>query len=80
MRLSSVILVALLLTGCTTTTYYDLPSGKTNEDFQRALAKCRAQSAMIPPDPSMNGFFQIAMLQAYINNCLRADGYVARRS
>ena len=33
MRLSSVILVALLLTGCTTTTYYDLPSGKTGREF-----------------------------------------------
>ena len=61
--------------GCTTTAHYSLPAGKSNEEFQRRLAYCRMQSQMRPTDPNENGFMQLAMMQAFIDNCLRAEGY-----
>ncbi len=76
MRPWGIVLIALSLTGCMTQTYFNLPPGKTNEDFQRTLAKCRAQSAMLPPDPSLMG---TAIMQQYILNCLRAEGYTVQK-
>ena len=76
MKLWAIVLGTLSLTGCMTQTYFNLPAGKTNEDFQRTLAKCRAQSAMLPPDPSLMG---TAIIQQYILNCLRAEGYTVQK-
>ena len=65
----------LFACSCTTTAHYTLPAGKSNEDFQRRLAYCRMQSQMRPTDPNENGLMQLAMMQAFIDNCLRAEGY-----
>ena len=66
---------SILTAGCMTTAHYGLPQGKSNEDFQQRLAYCRMQSQMRPQDPNMDGFMAVAMMQLFIDNCLRAEGY-----
>ena len=79
MRPWAIVLVTLSLTGCMTQTYFNLPAGKTNEDFQRTLAKCRAESARLPVDPGETGLWPAAFQQQYILNCLRAEGYTVQK-
>ena len=73
--------VALLLAGCAPTTY-QRPPGATEETFQRTLARCRVQSAMIPPPPPSDdpgdALFHTAIVMKTTENCMRAEGYIKR--
>jgi hypothetical protein len=53
-----VLLAACALCGCAETKYFK--AGSTEQDFQRALAGCRVQAAMVPPSADRDwgsGFF-----------------------
>ena len=55
--------------------------GASEEDFQRALAGCRVQGAMVPQSTdggAGESLFQTAIMMQTIENCMRAQGYVLR--
>jgi hypothetical protein len=58
--------VALLLAGCAPTVY-QRPPGATAEQYERTLARCRADAALFA-----------AMAGPAIQECMRAEGYIKR--
>lgn len=74
------ILMLLTLAGCATTPTRYVKPGATEEDYQRALAGCRVQGAMVPPAAAGAGagdeLVQTAIMMQTIENCMRAQGFV----
>jgi hypothetical protein len=73
------ILMLLTLAGCATTPTKYVKPGATEEDFQRALAGCRVQGAMVPAAAGTGAgdeLFQTAIMMQTIENCMRAQGFV----
>lgn len=67
----------LLLTGCASAKY--TKDSASDEDYQRAIAGCRVQAAMVPTtgNGSMgDNLFHTAMVGKTIENCMRAQGWV----
>lgn len=73
------VLMLLALGGCVTASPKYVKPGATDEDFQRALAGCRVQGAMVPSAADAGGgeeLFQTAIMMQTIDNCMRAQGFV----
>lgn len=70
-----IVVVGLLMfvAACTAVPDFTPPPDKTKEDMTRDLAKCRNGAIMIP-ESDMKG----TLMGAYIRNCMRADGYIAK--
>jgi hypothetical protein len=74
---SIAILMLLALAGCAAPKY--IKPGATEEDFQRALAGCRVQGAMVPPAAGTGAgdeLFRTAIMMQTTENCMRAQGFV----
>jgi hypothetical protein len=73
------IAIALLLAACAPTVYHR-PPGATSEQFERQIARCRMNAAMIPPPAPSNdpgdALFHTAIVGKTIENCMRAEGYI----
>lgn len=61
----------LVLTGCAPTVYYK--DGATAHDFNRALASCRVEAAMVPH--TNDGLFDAVIGRQTIRNCLIAQDW-----
>lgn len=78
------IFALLALAGCAITPAPErqwYKKGASEEDFQRALAGCRVQGAMVPQsnDGGVGGtLFQTAIMMQTVDNCMRAQGYILR--
>ena len=80
---SMAILIYSTLAGCATPQTIYVKPGASDEEFQRALAGCRVQGAMVPPATGTGAgeeLFQTAIVMQTIENCMRAQGFVVKRS
>jgi uncharacterized protein YceK len=72
--------VLLALAGCASVTY--IKDGASDEDYQRAIAGCRVQAAMVPntgDGSTGDNLFHTAIVGQTIENCMRAQGWVTKR-
>ena len=70
----------LALTGCASETY--IKAGASDEDYQRAIAGCRVQAAMVPNTgigAMGDDLFHTAIVGQTIQNCMRAQGWVIKQ-
>lgn len=75
------LMFAAVLSGCAErpipqALVYHGPKGSTQEELDRALAKCRAQSEMVPRTDGDDVYYVPGRMQKYVANCMRAEGYV----
>jgi hypothetical protein len=76
----SVIGALLALTGCASMNY--TKAGASDEDYQRAIAGCRVQAAMVPntgDGSTGDNLFHTAIVGQTIQNCMRAQGWIVKQ-
>jgi hypothetical protein len=79
-KTSIAIVMLLTLAGCASPKY--VKAGATDEDYQRALAGCRVQGAMVPNAQGTGAgdeLFRTAIMMQTIENCMRAQGFVKQQ-
>ena len=66
MKLVAILSCAFALSSCASAAHYSIPADMTNEDLQRTLAGCHAQSVTI----------DLFVRRRFIDYCMRARGFV----